>query len=223
MKKEDLLRRIDELIEQAKAVLGSRYTAQMTGNYYVNSGSMAGFRSASLSFLKLIFGESHPYYLEFEKQTAANGLHHAEKGTAILQAARSEIAGGWLSSLKGLIAAELFSDFLDMADHLLEAGYKGPAGVMAGCVIEEHIRQLCLKKGIEVHETKDGRQVPKKADRLNAELGKAEIYTKLDQKLITAWLDLRNKAAHGKFDEFSNDQVSQMILGITEFMVRVSV
>ena len=44
----------------------------------------------------------------------------------------------------------------------------------------------------------------------------------MDQKKITAWLDLRNKAAHGKYGEYNTDQVRQMLLGVTEFMARVS-
>ena len=35
-------------------------------------------------------------------------------------------------------------------------------------------------------------------DKMNSDLCGASIYEKLDQKNITAWLDLRNKAAHGR-------------------------
>lgn len=125
-------------------------------------------------------------------------------------------------SVKGLVAAELFSDFLDMAEHLLETGYKDPAAVMVGSVLEEHLRQLCQRHGVASEDIKDGDHVPKKADRLNSELAKGDAYTKLDQKLITAWLDLRNKAAHGKYMEYNDDQVRQMLFGVTEFMARVS-
>ena len=65
--------------------------------------------------------------------------------------------------------------------------------------------------------------VPKKADKLNADLAKAEIYNKLDQKNITAWLDLRNKAAHGKYNDYDKEQVRLLLDGITGFMSRVSV
>ena len=77
---------------------------------------------------------------------------------------------------------------------------------------------LCDKNGIN---SEDEKGSPKKADRLNAELAKAEVYTKLDQKSITAWLDLRNKAAHGKYNEYSKDQVSLMIAGIRDFIIRI--
>ena len=58
---------------------------------------------------------------------------------------------------------------------------------------------------------------------LNADLAKNEIYSKLDQKTVTSWFDLRNKAAHGKYDEYSKEQVSIMLQGIIEFMSRNSI
>jgi len=61
---------------------------------------------------------------------------------------------------------------------------------------------------------------PKKADQLNADLAGASVYSKLDLKSITSWLDLRNKAAHGKFGEYTKEQVQFMIQGIQDFMVR---
>lgn len=66
-----------------------------------------------------------------------------------------------------------------------------------------------------------GKAVPRKADTLNADLAKAGKYTKLDQKQITAWLDLRNKAAHGKYSEYTNEQVVLMLAGVRDFVSRV--
>jgi len=106
--------------------------------------------------------------------------------------------------------------FLEMADHLLAQGYKDPAAVMTGSVLEEHLRKLCDKSGIS---TVTGAN-PKKADLLNAELAGAAVYSKLDQKSITAWLDLRNKAAHGKYGEYTREQVQSLQDGVRHFMVR---
>ena len=126
------------------------------------------------------------------------------------------------SLLKGLISAEIFSDFIEMAQHLLSQNYKDPAAVIAGSVLEEHLRQLAISNGVEIEVETDGVLRPKKADRLNSDLAKAEVYSKLDQKAVTMWLDLRNKAAHGHFQEYTKDQVSNMIQSVIEFMVRVS-
>jgi len=42
------------------------------------------------------------------------------------------------------------------------------------------------------------------------------------QKNVTAWLDLRNKAAHGKYDEYNRQQVQLMHQAVFEFMTRVA-
>ena len=93
---------------------------------------------------------------------------------------------------------------------------------MAGSVLEEHLRQLCQKHDIPTEITKPGRPQPKKADALNADLAKKEVYSKLDQKHVTAWLDLRNKAAHGKYQEYTKEQVSLMLQSLSDFLVRVT-
>lgn len=43
---------------------------------------------------------------------------------------------------------------------------------------------------------------------------------KLEQKSVTAWLDLRNKAAHGEYSEYNENQVKQLIIGVRDFIVR---
>lgn len=67
---------------------------------------------------------------------------------------------------------------------------------------------------------KNGKQLPKKANLLNDDLVKEGIYNKLDQKSVMAWLDLRNNAAHGKYDEYTKEQVQNMLRGVMDFTVR---
>jgi hypothetical protein len=43
----------------------------------------------------------------------------------------------------------------------------------------------------------------------------------LDQKQVTAWLGLRNDAAHARYDNYTEHQVKDMLSGITNFMVRI--
>ena len=221
MKVDELINRVDQLLEMGQKVLATRRRDDYME--WVDSGAIKGFRSASLSFIERVYGPEHTHYREFSSNTDGYHPEDAGRGIAILQAIRSEIEGGWLATLKSLVAAELFADFIEMAEHLLETGYKDPAAVMAGSVLEEHLRQLCQNNSIDVEEDKDGKKVPRKADRLNSELAKSNVYSKLDQKMVTAWFDLRNKAAHGKYSEYNEDQVRQLILGVTEFVARVSV
>jgi hypothetical protein len=137
----------------------------------------------------------------------------------MLEALKHDYGSGYLQSVIELIHADIFADFLDMADYLLQQGYKDPAAVVTGSVLEEHLRKLCIKHGIPVVKA-DGS--PKNADALNSDLAATGIYSKLDQKSVTAWQDLRNKAAHGKYSEYSKEQVTLMLQGVREFVSRNS-
>jgi hypothetical protein len=135
-----------------------------------------------------------------------------------LKALRRDYDEGYLSTVQSLIRSDLFADFLEMADHLVEQGYKDPAAVLVGGVLEEHLRALCSARSIAA--SLSGR--PKKADAMNAELAAAGAYNKLDQKSVTAWLDLRNKAAHAQYGEYTLEQVTTMLSGVREFAARIA-
>src|SRR5258708_13599005 len=135
----------------------------------------------------------------------------------MLQALRNDYEAGYLQSVVELIHADIFADFLEMADYLLQQGYKDPAAVVTGSVLEEHLRKLCIKWGVPVVRA-DGS--PKNADALNSDLTAAGIYSKLDQKSVTAWQDLRNKPAHGKYAENTTEQVTLMLQAVRDFVSR---
>jgi len=139
----------------------------------------------------------------------------------VLQALSADLKAGYLRPFEELIHGELFGDFLDMAQHLVETGYKDAAAVIAGSSLEAHLRQLAKLVPVELTKTTQNGQEPKKAEALNADLAKAGTYSITDQKNVTAWLDLRNKAAHGKYSEYEKGQISIMIDGIRNFITRV--
>jgi hypothetical protein len=213
-----LLERVDALIALAERSIGSQRKIDYAT--YVDATIFKELRSSSLSFIALTFGPAHPYCSEFDTEIKSLDPGDSREALGILTAIRKEIAEGWLVTLRGLVAAEFFADFLEMADHLFAQGYKDPAAVLAGSVLEEHLRQLSGANEIAVTEQKDGRDVPRKADSLNADLSRAEVYNKLDQKSVTSWLDLRNKAAHGKYEEYQAEQVRLMIGGVRDFITR---
>lgn len=138
-----------------------------------------------------------------------------------LQALRIAYEKGYLQTLQELIHANLFSDFLDQAEHLLENKYKDAAAVMAGGVLEEHLRKLCSKASIETtFVDANGKTKHKMIDALNNELAKANVYGRNDQKQVTAWADLRNDAAHGHYEKYNQEQVGLMVQGLKAFLSR---
>ena len=139
------------------------------------------------------------------------------KEIGVVKALLFDINSGQIKTIEEIIHGDVFSDFLEMSSYLVEQGYKNPAAVMAGSTLEVHLRKLCDKNGIDTLK-RDGK--PKKADSLNAELAGAGVYGKLDQKSVTAWLDLRNNAAHGHYDKYDEGQVRLLIDGVRDFIIR---
>jgi hypothetical protein len=217
MKIEDIKKRVDELIVLAGMVLGTK----QTNGIHVNLEDFNEFRSGSLSFLANTFGLDQSYYIEFNKNVEYAVSDDVEKGRGILKAVKQEIDCGWIFTVKSLVSAEIFSDFLEMSEYFLQENYKDPAAVMIGSVLEEHLRQLCIKNSIPIEYDKDGIMKPKKAESLNTDLAKESIYTKTDQKSITSWLGFRNSAAHGKYEEYTKEQIQIMCDGVTNFISRV--
>lgn len=143
---------------------------------------------------------------------------HLRELIGVARSLLSDIRNGYLRSMAEIIHSDVFSDYLEMAEHLCTTGYKDAAAVIVGSTLEAHLRNLSGKFNIEVV---NDNGYPKKVDALNAELVKAGAYSKLDQKSITAWLGLRNDAAHGHYERYSHDQVCLLIDNVRSFISRV--
>jgi hypothetical protein len=219
----DLQVRIEQLILQAQNTLKNVQQAAYAPAPAIQLEEFTALRAAGLAFIESTFGRNHPFYTEFDSKLEANWESDGRAGLGVLTAIGDHIKGGWLETTRGLVTAEVFADFLEMAEHLLEEKYKDPAAVVGGSVLEEHLRQLCAAASLPVEDIPVGRTVPvaKKAETLNSDLARIGKYTKLDQKSVTAWLDLRNKAAHGKYSEYTTDQVQLMLMGVRDFIARI--
>jgi hypothetical protein len=131
----------------------------------------------------------------------------------VLKALRADYEAGYIQTIRELIHGETFSDFLDMASHLLREKYKDAAAVIAGGVLEQHLRALCAKNGVT--------PIPINLNALNDALYRQspEAYGSQIMKQVTAWADIRNDVAHGHYDRIDAKQVELMIAGIRHFML----
>jgi hypothetical protein len=177
----------------------------------------------SKSAIARIVGENSVYYKDAEaifKQTDIYEGSKLVRIVGIVLALKSDLQKDYLKSLSNIIQSEVFSDYLEMADYLLNEGYKDPAAVLIGSTLEIHLRELCISNYIDIEVINNkGNKIPKKAELMNADLAKNGVYTSIYQKQITAWLDLRNKAAHGKYSEYKKEEVSLMLQGVRQFIM----
>ena len=133
------------------------------------------------------------------------------------QALLSDYQNGRLQTAAELIHADLFADYLEMAEYLLKECYKDPAAVIVGSSLEAHLRKLCEKH--EIGTTKPG-GASLKASAMNDDLKRAGVYDKNEHKQVTAWLGIRNDAAHGDYDKYDSAKVEMLLMGVRNFISR---
>src|SRR5271169_2441177 len=126
----DLQTRIDQLVAQAEAALKNVRTSQYSTTPAMKPEEWTALRAAGLAFIESTFGRAHSYYAEFDKSLANSWDYHGQYALGVLTAIRDQIKGGWIETTHGLVTAEVFADFLEMAKHLLDEKYKDPAAVM---------------------------------------------------------------------------------------------
>jgi hypothetical protein len=139
----------------------------------------------------------------------------------ILRALRRDIDADRLRRFEELVHADLFADLLAQAEYLANEKFTRAAAVLAGGVLEEHLRKLCDKHGIAT-KAQDGS--PRKASALNNDLYKpGNVYSNAERAEVEGWQNRRNSAAHGDADfEQKHDQndIRRMIEGIRSFIVK---
>jgi hypothetical protein len=192
-----------------------------SGGTAIDAESAGKCRAMGLALLWETVGQQHPYYRDFDAQTEQLSGSGYARACGILDAVQEHFKSGWLTETKALIRADVFSDFLEMAQYFIEEGHKIPAAVLAGAALESHLRALCAKAGLPIEKTTPtGESRPLKAEQLNQDLRRADTYDLTDQKQITGWLDIRNNAAHGHADKVREELVEAMIPNIRAFMKR---
>src|SRR5262249_40903602 len=132
--------------------------------------------------------------------------------SGVLRGLRDDYVAGYVTTAEEIIHGDVFEDFLEMAEHLLTAKYPLPAAVLAGAVLEEHVRKLCVRNNVPVSDAK-GRA--KSVETMNQDLTKAGVYTKPVQMNVTAWYATRTSAAHNKSD-FDPALVPSMIRDVRD-------
>lgn len=232
MDKQKLLQRVDAVLAKGvatnKSMKISSYQSKPGDMFstkvvsWVDPGLASQFRAAGLSLLKDMYGEDNHFYKDFVGYTANTAYPSGyEQATALISVVKEEINNDWIESTKGLLAGEVFDDLLDRAQHLFDERYKDAAAVIAGSSLEAHLKRLCTKHGVDTDFTDPkGNIKPKAADTINADLVKANAYDKNEQKQITAWLGIRNEAAHGNGRNVKEELIKDLITGVRQFISR---
>lgn len=205
---------LDELIADAKTI-PNKATHEGPD---IDSVAYRAWRTRAEHFLLELLDAEHVYYTRFN--SAAESMYGKwasarDAALAILVALRDDLAKGRLISFRAFVTAEVFSDFLDMAEHLLEHGYKDPAASLIGAVLERGLRDIAAARDIAI---RSGDDLTAMAQRLSAK----GVYNALALKKLSLWIGIRNHADHGHFGQYSADDVRDMHSGVSTFLAQYS-
>lgn len=220
--KDQLLRQIDDVIAYQKIMRDKAQHEDLSG---LPTWEYERFNTMALAAMQRATGADSVYVQQAvevskPKEPRPDYFRSYKRVLSVLESVREAVAADYLESASSLIHASVFADFLEMSQHLLDEGYKDAAAVIAGSSLEAHLRQLCDKFGVDTTVSTPSGLSPKKADRMNADLAGAKAYSVLDLKNVTAWLELRNKAAHGEYAKYVAEQVGLLISSIRDFIGR---
>ncbi len=207
-----ILERLASLISMGEKVLATRHSppSHVNAPDYVDDALFRQWRTSCLAFLGTLPSE-YVYCREFETHCRVRHHREAEEGVAVLRAAKDDIEGGHLQKVETLVSASVFSDFLEMAEHLLDNGYKDPAASLIGAVLENGLRRICSNNDLPVKSDDN-------IGSLNRKLADKGVYNRLQQREIEVWNKLRDYADHGHFEEYKLENAKDMLGGVRKFL-----
>jgi hypothetical protein len=210
--------RLQELIEEGNAVAALERQSPGDPSSYIHDRDkvrLQAWLSNVLNIIEATFGASSPQYRHL-RELMPNGPYHVSHAyevfpiVGLLSGAQGDLKAGFLRDQEQLIAADVFVSVLEQAVELNRLGYKDPSAVLMRVVLEDALRRLAKKNGINSDQ---------KASALNDELKKASVYPQPQWRLVQAWLDIGNSAAHGKFEQYGTEGVSAAIHGVEQFLI----
>lgn len=207
---------IDTRISQCFIELGEQvhHVMDEPASSHVNIRIFTSWGMSVLNLLKRVFGETsiqYEHFLEAYETGREDDYWSAQVCIGIFQSAKNDFDNGYMFNVRTLIKAELGDEILEQSKGLLHGNYKDIACVLAGVALELALKDLCIRNKLSINDKS-------KAEQLNIELRKAEIYNESMRKQITAWIALRNYAAHGEWNEYNQADVKSLIDGVERFM-----
>lgn len=207
-------KRFEELtiqLEKLEATKRPEEVMYREGTEGVDNEKLLEWKVKVRSLLSNVCGIESQHFKQFEKNEYggySSSYENLLRLKAVFNAAKEDFEGGYLSTTRSLIQAEVFDDELEQARELLSNKFMSAAAIVTGVVLETTLRELCTRHGIS----------PGKLDTMNSDLAKAGVYNKLNQKRITVLADIRNSVAHGKSEGLTLDDVDNMIRDVERFV-----
>jgi hypothetical protein len=215
MTAEDVERRFQQLVDQVAGL-------QDAGGGFAQNHSDRGPMLAACTAAHALVSELAPGETSFRPQLNAmmddlqtRGMTRPSACRHLFVTMKDHFSGGF-HRIRELVQSDVFEDLLGMAEYLLGQTYHLPAAALAGAVLEDELRRLCMRHGVTWAEHSS-------ISTLNNALYTADpqVYGKTQMGQIEAWGKLRNDVDHHNFtnpSDIDSNDVGRMIDGVRDFI-----
>jgi len=234
--REKLINRFENLIAQGEQLLSTTKVTEkfvsinsITGIVrtkpveHVDFSILVKWRTDCALLLTMLFpiGHVHNCYAA-SFNSLGSKIDNIKWGISTLRSLKENLEDGFLEDLSMQISAGIASDYMGQAEALLAEGHLGkfghvPAAVLSGAVLERALKILCTQQQQPISLTR-GNGVPKTLNPLIDDLKKAAVFNEAKAKQLRVWVYIRNHAAHGDFEQFTCQDVEEMIRGVKNFL-----
>lgn len=205
--------RMRELINKSEDIAANTTSNIFSNGVIADKIQLSSWLVNVEHILEIAFGRGSSHFRRFEELTRLKTVYlfQLEPIVGVLKGALNDLEGGFLPGQELLVASEVFDTLLEQAKYLSESGNKDLAAMLARVVIEDALRRIARQEKID-----DTQRVSK----INDDLKRADMYPEPMRSQIQSWLATGNAAAHGKFNEYTDEQVKSMIEGIRGFLAQ---
>ena len=140
----EIIDRLGKLSHMGESLLNETIKGDSFGTLYCKDISGCNsWKVQSQSFLCSIVGNDSIHHKYFADTINGSKASTVKAGIGILEATIEGVKGGYLTRYETLVSAEIFRDFLEIAEHLLENNYYHPAASLIGATLEDGLRKIC--------------------------------------------------------------------------------
>lgn len=202
------IKKIVQRIDLLMAVAGGKISSDSQDYSF-----LAELETSTKGMLETLYGARKRRWEDYIKSEAPYEYSYFTRVRVylgILRSVRSEIEMGLVGDLRKEIEGEVFADFVTLAKRALEED-KDVAAVLVSAALEDALKRLAIQDGLDVEE-KDMSEV------INALKAKG-LLKGAQVKIVSGYVQLRNKAFHAHWDKIDKASVAAAIGFTEQFLV----
>jgi hypothetical protein len=205
MRKEQLIRFIDQVISQGETIRRE----SSSGKKWESLGT--NWYPRIMSVFHLLGSRADPWKSAVAKCPADSSPAMADKLLGVLKAIREAVDGGLLAQIEDSAHAEAFESLLKKGESLARDGHLIAAGAVGQSVLEEHLREWCVRTS-----STGGRA---SAAELSSSLNRNGHLTKAEMETAAALSAVGEHCVRNGQPPLARQEVQKMLDGVREFLL----